>query len=203
MRLLCPSDPRRCLPLLIGDGDSEQGARLGGRPPLNVRPLNKKCVYFISVPMDVAGTTYLSVFVNTSVKRFSEMNAKVLPSGTGVELIEHPAAPRVTQAEAVSEWSEHPLVPLDEIDDDVPLETGRVQPLSSHKVGGRPYFVQAFKKLRQSVEALEQQGYRQLLQLDFPGKRDAEVGGTWPFGDGVFHVFVKANGGPFYWFFEF
>ncbi|MGI4790547.1 MAG: hypothetical protein ACRYFS_17050 [Janthinobacterium lividum] len=74
-------------------------------------------------------------------------------------------------------------------------------PLQRHKLGGQPYFVRYKATLVDAIQEIEQQGYRQLLQLTFPGPEDATVAGNWPFGDGQFYLFFKYEKERYHWYY--
>ncbi len=74
---------------------------------------------------------------------------------------------------------------IDRIDDGA----GKEVPVSSHKLGGRPYCIQ--EPELPGADELLTDGWTQVLQLDFPAR--SPVRGAWPFLDGLFNVFMRRD----------
>lgn len=202
MPLVWPSEKTECIPVLIGDGPSVSGPRLGGRSPEGIKA-RKGMEYLLTLPFSMDPAQELSLFI----AGFDE----ILPASGSlqepglIEVLLHSPAPRRASDESASSLSEHPLLLQPAKDDWFINDDGETVVESSHKLGGRPYFTQGESDLEDEVERILRSGYLQVLQLDFPGGGDdALVSGDWPFADGMFHLFGKP---PFdrdhwRWFFE-
>lgn len=194
MRVFAPRDPARNLKFHIGSGLSSSGARLGGRPPaLEPAPqLDPAGQYVMTVPFLLDPLVYVSVFVNCSFDTLLDAQNEGLQADSRIVVVRHGETSRAPDAPNASELTAHPLLfetdPTPDLVDDG--EGGQVI-ASSHKIGGRPHCIQ--EPELEGVEALLREGYVQAVQLDFPGSKDALVSGSWPFGDGLFNLFLRAE----------
>jgi hypothetical protein len=59
-----------------------------------------------------------------------------------------------------------------------------------HKFWGRPMRIWEDQQLSKSIEEAEEKGYFHFLQIDFPATDPALVRGSWPFADGMFHLYA-------------
>ncbi len=190
-----------CTPFVIGDGPSLSGPRLGGRAPEGVRARGGM-EYLLTVPF-LTSAQELSLFV-AGFDELLPANGSLQAPGL-IEVLLHTPAPRRASGEPASSLSEHPLLLQPVKDDWFVNDDGETVIESSHKLGGRPYFIQGEPDLEAEVAKILRSGYLQILQLDFPGGGgDALVSGDWPFADGLFHLFGSP---PFdrdhwRWFFE-
>ena len=207
MRLLSPSDTSRCVPLHVGSGPSPTGPRLGGMPPVGIAPpkLLPGTRYFATIPLASTPPLEASIFLSFD---FDQMAATASTIGASdlVSVVVHPPAERVAISDLASELSAHPLVLEPEQSDTIIDDEGNPMINSRHKLGGRPYtFRDRFEHIRGSGE-LATGGFMQVLQIDFPAStRDAAVEGTWPFADGMFHLFAREpfQHGDWRWLWEF
>lgn len=210
MRLLCPDDPRICLPITVGSGISEDGARLGGRPPKDVVPTRKyeATRYFATLPLTADAGTEISIFLSFGFDEMSEASRRMLGPGDDlVEVVVHEKRLRNANSnDFVSELSAHPLLIHGEAPDWF-LTGGEKIVESGHKIGGRPYLEQPRTQMLDELQGVISAGFRQFAQLGFPsGAHDAPVAGDWPFADGVFHLLLKAEAQErleWRWFWEF
>ena len=186
----CFASENKSRRLSVRGGDSTTGPRLGGRPPVGVVPKNKGLSYLITLPW--SEELEVSLFVDADAD-FIFSSAASVPSGPPhYELIRHEPRPRGESGAYDSELSEHPILIGDLVDDAGELDFDGVrQPYSDHKIGGRPYFLQGEPELEDAVAALLADGFGHAIQLGFPGSPGVDVRGTWPFGDGLFHVLVR------------
>jgi hypothetical protein len=187
-----------CIPFRIGEGPSTRGPRLGGPAPKGVAPVNKNLRYFLTAPVGDTGT-YFSVFSNTASEFiFGEAAGQVVANGD-VEVLFHSDVERDDASRPWdSELTPHPLLLGDE-KPDAQDEDGEVTPSSEHKLGGTPYLVCRGGALESQVSDLLSIGFRQLLQIDFPGADDALVSGDWPCGTGMFHVLIRSTESGYEW----
>ncbi|MCE9533485.1 MAG: hypothetical protein K8T89_20520 [Planctomycetes bacterium] len=190
MPLLSPKDSRVCLPMHMAKGISLSGARLGGRPPLNVRP-RVASRYFATIPLTDDDETELSVFVSFS--SFSDLANdgafRLVMNDHKVHVIIHGRSQRDLASTFSSDIkSEHSLAISPAISDanDDPAE-----PLAGHKIGGNPLIIVKRPILMTNLAAAISQGYRLYCQFDFAVSGDDTWQGTWPFGQGLFQVFIK------------
>ncbi len=197
MRLLCPTDRERCVPLrIITEADAADG-RLGGSPPsvpgLDVEGLK----YFLTVRIAADPERQISVFV-AGYDRIAEVRGRVNEAGI-VRVVVHEFAARMSPSNIDSPLSPHGILILPEEDDWLDDEDGGRVVRSGHKVGGRPHFVRETTRLREGMESATRDGFSYVLQVDFPDEDDETVSGPWPFGDGIFGLFARAPYGRSDW----
>lgn len=198
MPLMCSELAGRIRRIVIGDGSSEYGARLGGRSPDGVTPTEPALRYVATFPLSADGTEEASLFVSPDPSFVFGGNMGRILRGSGIGVVRHTKSRRGSGSPFDSPMSEHPLVLADR-DEDETVEEGVAVPYSGHKIGGRPYFVHGEPELEDEVNALLGDGFWQCIQLDFPGgDGDAAVSGPWPFGTGVVHVLCRLDG-AFQW----
>lgn len=188
MPLVCPSEPSRCRPLLVGLGHSEEGPRLGGRAPAGIMPGAPApgATYFLTMPL--AGDREFSVFLLFDFRAMAAGSGALHSTGL-LEIVSHSHSVRGSRSPLDSPLSEHPILLLDDKDDLCRLDDGELIVEPSSKLGGRPYFIHGEPDLEDPVTAAMNAGYLQLLQLDFPsGRGNALVKGDWPFADGLLHI---------------
>lgn len=197
MRLLFPDDDLVCMPITVATGDSEHGARLGGKPPEGLIPANRteKSRFFATLPLAADGEIEVSVFLSFAFDQMAEASRRVLgPANDLIEVVVHEKRPRATRAtDLVSELSPHPLV-IHGVSPDWFITGGARKIEPGHKIGGRPYVEQPRSSMLNEMQATMSAGFRQFAQIGFPsGQHDAPVAGDWPFADGVFHLLVKQD----------
>lgn len=88
MRLLCPSDSQKCLPLRIANGESDEGPRIGGHAPQDVAPTKEtpKTRYFMTLPLTLDADTEVSFFLSLSFDQMLDKAGKFY-SGPLVEAV--------------------------------------------------------------------------------------------------------------------
>lgn len=178
-----------CRPIVIAAEDSETGNRLGGRPPaeshLAIR--DPKAVYFATFIFDDAGRELSIFLVEKSKYDLLKHCRQLMAADAGpVKLLLHSRSCRNARTENASHLSGHRLIVEDEIKD-----LGDESGAADHKIGGKPYYHHDYGKIIQETQQAMASGYIHLLQLSFPGYRDADIQGAWPFGEYVFHLFGK------------
>ncbi len=190
METVAPTDPDWHLPFEIVDGPSETGPRLGGRCPAIVLPALRACAHYVlTFPLLRHPPVDASVFVNCDFETlFGAMNDGILDDDRVVIHLHAPAARGVAETFA-AEITAHPIVVGEAAWDWMDTDDGEggQAPMSSHKLGGRPYCIQE-PELPGAAELLAE-GWRQVLQLDFPAR--TSVRGSWPFADGLFNIFFR------------
>lgn len=196
-----------CLPLIIGDGPSQTGPRIGGAPPEGVSSVHgAEAHYLLTLALERDGGSELSIFLHPDWEDVFADHSRTLYSQeeAWVELILHKASAR-GQDNSQPLLTPHPLlvepVERDRQGDDVSVYDEPGAPLWQHKLGGKPYFIRYKAKLVDAIREIEQRGYRQLLQLTFPGPKDADIAGDWPFAGGIFYLFFKIDSGQYHWYY--
>lgn len=78
---------------------------------------------------------------------------------------------------------------------DIDIIEGTIyEPAAGHKMAGRPYLTDNAGTMHDSLTELMAAGYAQILQLDVPGPEDPFVRESWPFPNGIFHLFQSTEG---------
>jgi hypothetical protein len=180
-----------------------QGARIGGNMPAGLSvDLHDYAEYFGTFPLVISPSPHsFSIFINC---RFSELLLALNQgpqSDNRIVAVLHADAPRSTSNRFASKLSQHGLQIGDILLDSIQNDSGEQQIREQHKFGGRPYCIQ--EPTLAGSEALLNQGYRQVVQIDFPISRyDGLISGSWPFGDGMFNFFWKHPfvGQEYYWY---
>lgn len=197
-----PTDVHWALPFLIGADTRATGARLGGRAPEGIGSgLPPSARYFATVPLTEHPRLEGSLFL-------AERNEHDLILSAGQLFRGEDLGPIVIRTHEASERGDSRLyesdlpprtIVLQPLQDDwyVTADGERV-PLGRHKIGGRAAIFKEWD-LEPVLSELTAEGFRQVLQFDFPGPDDEPMTGTWPFGDGMFHVFGKYPFGPNDW----
>jgi hypothetical protein len=179
--------------MMIKRKRSIRGGRIGGEPPVGIRPkeLGRGAQYLLTVPF--AGHE-ISVFINGDRSSLAtpviQNQGTWFRSGNGVvEAIAHAPAPRVESSSLESELSPRALVVgPEQADVD---ETDPRFPLDVMKLGGTPYFHQNTMESHEEVERLAAVGFSQWLQLSLPSAADDPIEGSWPFAECNFHLFGR------------
>jgi hypothetical protein len=142
------------------------------------------CTFPISKSPDVEVSIFLTADFETMLRNFD----RVLKNGKVVEAIEHEPSRRGNVLEFESQLSPHPLILLPETADEVPDDEFGLIRHPDHKLGGMPFVPTVSRQ--PDFDDLSFAGFRLVLQLEFPGAKDGNVHGTWPFADGIFYVFA-------------
>lgn len=204
MKLICPSDIGRCIPFHVKDGPSETGPRLGGRAPENVLPLRltDHTQYFATLPLCAEPSLEASIFF-LGPDIFDADTSTLQPANPFLEIVTHSPSTRRNDKRFASKISEHAIITKSERDD---ADGDCVDPswkhpflasevISNHKFGGRAFIFQWGRwtdSKFSELELLHTQGFVQVIQIAMPvGRRDGKVKGTWPFGDGHFHLYGR------------
>jgi hypothetical protein len=184
--------PGWCLPFRIGETDGVEGPRFGGAPPAGVVPRvsTAESRYLMTIPW---GGGEVSVFIGfdpraDDVRAPWVSRATIFDDGAGhIQAVAHAAAPRGT-SKALAAFPGRAL--------SVEPETADVSrgwpAFCHHKIGGQAVFGDADEGLLGDVDALAAQGFAHAVQLSLPGPTDASpLGFSWPFGEDIFHLFLK------------
>lgn len=190
MQLLWPDEPGRCVPLKITAPSSEASGSLGGPPPRGVMPATAGLRYFATVPVATSPELRLSLFV-ADFKRLLACRGRITPPGL-LDVQVHEPRPREASSPVASPLNPCGLLALEPREDREVDEEGRSSRFLGHKLGGAPCLIRETATLLRELEALSGEGYTHVLQFVFPAP-DEPVEGTWPFGDGVLHVFGRLN----------
>lgn len=197
-----------CIPFIIGDGPSHSGPRIGGAPPEGIRSIQSdEAHYLLTMLLEADGTTEVSIFLCPDWDDVLFSHSRMLHSQdeAWVEFVVHGSSVRSLGETYDSILTPHPLLFLslerDRQGDNAEVDDESGAPLRRHKLGGQPYFVRYKEELVKAIQEIEQQGYRQLLQLTFPSPKDGDIDGDWPFADGQFYLFFKVEGGLYHWYY--
>ena len=129
----------------------------------------------------------VSVFLSFDFDGMAD-NAGVIQShGQLFEAVTHGESVRASDSEFESELTPHPLH-YGRICEDFVIDDGSRVVRSGHKLGGFPFIQDTGEGLPIAVAQAYEEGFFQIVQIDFPGARDGPVKGNWPFAGGVFHL---------------
>lgn len=201
--VLCQSQRLLCYPLQIVDQQAGVDGLIGGNPPVNVYPpsMNKNLRYFLTAPFSTNPKTQISVFVADFEKllgKRGELNRSGL-----VEVVLHEPSERAPISEFASPLTPHGLLLLEKHIDWIDDQGNRVT-IAGHKIGGTPHLIRKSPKVMNTMKFIEENNLDLVLQIDFPGPKDALIAGNWPFGDGLFYLFNKPpyGDGDWVWFWD-
>lgn len=183
-----------CITFVFSE-DQMYGARLGGNPPVGISPVlvEKSTRYFCTMPI---GDKEVSLFISVDPKSedggFWENSSKILSTDCPiVQFVLHKPLPRDYEAS-------HFLSELDSCGFSfnkcsIPDAAAFESIVTSHKIGGYPFFHNWDTKLIKECELLLNDGWHHYFQITFPTDLDKGINTTWPFAGDVFHVFVREN----------
>ncbi len=200
-KFIYPDDPNFSRPFHFAAEHQPGGPRIGGNMPEGlVVLLHDSAAYFGTFPLYEDNGLYLSLFINCSFAEFLSALNQGFQTDNRIVVITHEEKPRSKSTKYASKLSQHRLQ-IDGIKaDTIQNDSGENVIRERHKFGGRPFCIQ--EPLMEGSEELLIQGYRQILQIDFPVSReDGKISGNWPFGDGIFNLFWKYpfENAKYYW----
>ncbi|HMV28043.1 MAG TPA: hypothetical protein PKE23_01555 [Anaerolineales bacterium] len=199
-----PFELQQSRPFHFVEETSLAAARIGGTMPDGISvPLRDDARYFGTFPLyDGNSRLFFSIFINGSFASFIHALNAGFQTDDRVVVIVHEKKPRSTDTKYASGLSPHAIQVHDIASDLIQNDIGETVIRERHKFGGRPYSIQ--EPILPGSEALFAQGYRQVLQIDFPNPTDGAISGSWPFGDGIFNLFWKApfEKEPYYWYLQ-
>jgi hypothetical protein len=152
--------------------------------------MTSACRYFATVPVSNTGLE-LSIFVNREFEELIHTSGELFVDDR-VLLVVHGVSERGGSSPYDSELSECPLFLGAEQDDWVVGDDGEEIITSLHKLGGRPHTIHDPPEYIQGTRDATALGMRQFLQFDFPAYGE-DVSGSWPWGDGLFHVLFRGS----------
>lgn len=185
----------RYVPFCIGGEDAASGPRIGGCAPIGVIPSfrNGDTKYLMTIPC--SGDLEMSLFYS-----FDFFNDGPMGFHDGAYILHSEKSPMV-------EMITHPVTTRGE-DGSLQFMTGRELILQKalkreneseiyefHKFGGIPAFTREFEEsLSKDISNALKDRFVHLVQLAFPvGPNDSLVDCNWPFGDAIFHLFVRQD----------
>ncbi len=191
MLRLFPSNDGECVPLVIDDGNSVSGSRLGGRPPAGVVPghITPLTRYFCTIRIAEDPVLEISVFLSLDFDSMADGAGIIHASGEVIEAIVHCESLRGDDTVLASELTPHPIRHERTCEDYLIDEDGNHVVRSHHKLGGSPFLQDTGEGLPAAVRQMRDEGCFQVVQIDFPGADDGDVEGDWPFAGGIFHLF--------------
>ncbi|PTX99892.1 hypothetical protein DB346_18965 [Verrucomicrobia bacterium LW23] len=204
--------PRPYMPFTLPGGEIAWGCRFGGKPPEGVRPPFEPFVYLLTLQYSIDPHIEFSVFLNFSAAHrddhfniLSENKYRMFDAASpdGLDLLYvavHGASVRDEAADPPyvlpSSRFEYGELAADESDD-------MFEVYRHHKIGGLPKYHYFKPSIADAGRALLMSGCTHLLQLSPPGANDFTVPPhegeppgwpatmSWPFGDFVFHLFLR------------
>ncbi len=190
MSRLFPINNGYCIPLIIGDGKSDTGSRLGGQPPAGVIPSNVTPLtrYFCTIRIAEDPTLEVSVFLSFDFDRMADNAGSIQSSVKLFEVVTHGESIRSDQSALISELTPHPILHGLVCEDYLVDDDGSRIVRSDHKLGGYPFIQDIGEGLPDAVAQAHKEEYFQVVQIDFPGYRDGPVAGDWPFAGGIVHL---------------
>ena len=200
--LISPDNINLSRPFHFVNEDTSSKARIGGNMPEGLSiSLDENAQYFGTFPLyEDASQLYFSLFINCSFKEFVIDWHGSIKDSNKITIALHEYRPRSESTQYASRLkSQHSIEILKTREDVYQSDMGELVVREGHKFGGTPYCLQEPKLI--GWEELLAQGYRQILQIDFPGLEDGAVSGSWPFGDGIFNLFWKHpfEGEKYFW----
>jgi hypothetical protein len=172
---------------------------VGGRPPVNAvasSVVEAGFRYFSTLPFisDDPDDPVCSVFISpTFWDQLKAETTKFWHEPRTIRLVVHQPSERVADwSEPMEPESEHGIVILEPQDDEVVGIDEWHLATDGQKFGGRPTTLQRFAGAQEEWLALEADGYRHVVQFDWPKCiPGVKVVGPWPFGRGVFSLALK------------
>jgi hypothetical protein len=202
--LIFPDNLDISRPFHFADEVQPSSARIGGNMPEGISvTLNENAEYFGTFPLyDNNSLLYFSLFINCPFAEFIQSLNNGFQTDNRIRIVLHEDKTRSNFTKYASKLSQHTLV-MDGIESDIILnDQGDNVIREGHKFGGRPFCIQ--EPNLDGADELFAQGYRQVLQIDFPNPADGRISGSWPFGDGIFNLFWKHpfEGEKYYWYLQ-
>jgi hypothetical protein len=203
--LIFPDNLDFSRPFHFSDEQQPQGARIGGNMPEGLSiDLHDHAEYFGTFPLIIgASPLSCSIFINCLFSELLLALNQGPQSDNRIVAVLHEDTARSTSNRYASKLTRHALQISDVMPDIIQNDGGERQIRERHKFGGRPYCIQ--EPTLAGSEVLLSQGYRQVVQIDFPISRyDGLISGNWPFGDGIFNFFWKYPfaGEEYYWYIQ-
>jgi hypothetical protein len=182
-----------CQPLRILRSDASSGPRLGGSAPQGISPgaLDGRAEYLLTVPWMGRELSVFTAFVYSPEEPdcIWRLGKRVFQENNPyVEALLHEPTSRSRMKAYFSQFRGHSLE-VERTRRDFDRDTGGPWPHS--KLGGTPVFFDAGEDLEELARGLINEGFAHAVQLSMPTDKDAVVEGAWPFGDWIFHVFVR------------
>ena len=182
--------------LHISQEDAQEGFRIGGLPPKNIKPkvLINNTKFLLTMPIN--DKCEISVFhsfdFDGSNNPFSLSRTIYDHTKNSVlQFVPHQPQKRAQSSDLLSELTSHKIEISDTLYSEKEFDGEFCYPY--HKIGGIPFFrFPLSESLIDTCDELMDAGYFHLLQLAFPmGPEDGDIEGNWPFGENVFHVFIS------------
>lgn len=163
-----------------------------GNGPDGVSPSEESHRFLATIPLWDDQARRVSIFLPPADDMW-EMADRWQASG--IEVVVHDPRPRSPGPVAqVCEHSAHGLHWGDEAPDMEQVEPGVLERRHGSKLGGRPSFNRLLNEVDTEYQALEAEGFRFLLQLDWPSVTPDATHmpeGAWPFGDSTFFLALR------------
>jgi hypothetical protein len=181
----------------IVEGDSSTGFRVGGLPPVGVKPsyTNELTQYFGTFP--IAGHQEEEISIFTSFEYLDpddpffftrHINKPLGAESEVLQCVFHKPEKRAKKSSFASELQGY-AVKVDKESIDNPEDAASGVP---HKIGGVPFLRHYHPDARKASSDLLNSGYIHFLQWSGPvGKWDCKVKGKWAFPNYRFNLYLK------------
>jgi hypothetical protein len=193
MRKAFFEDTHKCRPLMLGDGESNMGSRLGGIHPAGMLPPVRTTItrYFATIRLTTDPCVEVSLFTQFDSGVMFQNQEIMHDSSKGLlHILMHGASVRAERSELNIGLLPYPIILKPETSDILNID-GEIIRFPHHKLGGEP-FLEEGSKLVPAVARIRDDGYFLLFQIAFPDRDDAAIDGSWPFADGTLHVFSRS-----------
>jgi len=166
--------------------ESSTGARIGGKAPEGIRPktILPTTRYFCTIPFDLSEA---SVFISLDDAVFDPMYRRKLLEESCPLVVIHSQKPRGLGVEWSSEMLPNKLV----FDNTLVDHRSEEDVVPRHKIGGYPCWHDTSESLTSDALKLLDTGWLHFVQFGFPSRRDSSIKADWPFGEDMFHIFVR------------
>lgn len=179
-------------PLQLAVENESSPNRIGGRAPEGLIPKYPESRYLMTVPLE--DDTYVSIFLLKEGEYCIQNNLYISAEGDMIEVFFHEYLPRRKDDSFFNELTGFALEIKPEQVDELELKDDIKIPSSENKLGGEAFILGSGGVRRSLVAQLKAEGFEQFLQLDaialgpHPFRFTA---GEWPFGDAMFHLYLK------------
>ena len=195
---------RSYLPITVAPDDAARGPRIGGRAPERVVPryVDEHTRYLVTLPLNDIGSVEISIFYSlvqdwrSARSGLATWRSILPPDSDLVEAVIHEPRSRCDSG-LESDLTPHALIIGDaqpEPEDENPFFSG----YDGDKMGGVPRYDQNKEPIISEARTLMNSGFVHFLQLNSIDAAPALLRGRmWPFGNHVFHTWVRYAGGGF------
>jgi hypothetical protein len=151
------------------------------------------------VPFLLEPERHLSLFVSFEGEEMIKLSGSARATDL-IQAVVHAPSPPDSGSRHASTLLPRGFEALLETDDDLLADDGERVIRPGYKLGGRPHCVHDPLEYVDGGREVLSQGFVQAAQFDWFGlDEDADIEGDYPFGTGIFHVFVRNPSGQPEW----